>query len=102
MDYDADFEDSLIDPDEARTAKRDDRRDRKAKSGIEAQREVIQLGSQYWEQLSAFGQSIGKLTPKDTGILQACSQMSVRPPSEAQCRAALAIADRLEKFYPQE
>ena len=102
VDYDADFEDSLIDPDEARTAKRDDRRDRKAKSGIEAQREVIQLGSQYWEQLSAFGQSIGKLTPKDTGILQACSQMSVRPPSEAQCRAALAIADRLEKFYPQE
>jgi hypothetical protein len=100
--YDTEFEDSLIDPDEARAAKRDDRRDRNAKTGIEAQREVIALGSQYWEQLIAFGQSIRKLSPKEAGILQACSQTSVRPPSEAQCRAALSIADKLEKFYPED
>lgn len=102
VDYDADFEDSLIDPDEARAAKRDDRRDRKAKSGVEAQREVIGLGSQYWAQLIAFGESIGKLTPKEAGILNACSLTSGRAPSEAQCRAALAIADKLEKFYPKD
>lgn len=69
-------------------------------NGIEAQREVVSQGGQYWDQLLAFGKSIGKLAPKDAGILQACASLPGRIPTEKQCVAAVAIADRLEQYYP--
>jgi hypothetical protein len=69
-------------------------------NGIEAQREVVNQGGQYWDQLLAFGKSIGKLAPKDAGILQACASLPGRIPTEKQCVAAVAIADRLEQYYP--
>jgi hypothetical protein len=97
--YEPGFRNVLIDPAAARTAQRDGRNDRKQVKGIEAQREVVNQGAQYWLQLLAFGNSIGKLAPKDAGILQACTSLPQRVPTEKQCVAALSIADRLEQFY---
>jgi len=97
--YDSDFRDSLINPEEARATKREERKDRDAKSGIEAQTEVVIQGGEYWAQMLAFGKSIKQLSPKDAGILQACTYLPAKIPTEAQSVAALAIADKLEKFY---
>jgi hypothetical protein len=97
--YGADFADTLIDPEEARSAKREERRDKEVTSGVEAQAEVVRQGGEYWSQLLAFGQSIKKLTPKEVGILQACARIPTSIPSEKQCVVALDVADRLEKFY---
>lgn len=98
--YEPGFAESLIDPEQARAAKRDERKERQARSGVEALREVIGLGDDYFNQVLAFGQSIRKLNPKECGILRACTNLSVRIPSEKQCIAALAIIDELEQHYP--
>jgi hypothetical protein len=97
--YEGDFRDWLIDPDEARASKRDERRERNAKSGVEAQTEVVNQGAEYWTKLLAFGNSIHKLSPKEASILQACTHLPAKIPSDKQCQAALLIADKLEQFY---
>lgn len=97
--YEKEFQDSLIDPEEARSYKRDQRKEREAISGIEAQSEVVAQGGQYWAQVLAFGQSLGKLNPTEVGILGVCAQVPTKIPSEKQSLAALKVADRLEQFY---
>ena len=72
---------------------------REAISGIEAQSEVVAQGGQYWAQVLAFGQSLGKLNPTEVGILGVCAQVPTKIPSEKQSLAALKVADRLEQFY---
>lgn len=97
--YEADFKAALIDPEEARANKVEERRERAIKSGVEAQTEVVSQGGDYWAQLLAFGNSIKKLSDREAGILQSCSLIPSKIPSERQAQAALAIADKLEKLY---
>lgn len=97
--YDPGFEVVLIDPEAAKAAKRDKRRERQEVDGIEAQRMVLEQGADYWLQWLAFGQSVRQLSPKDAGILQACSMQSNRLPSERQSIAALEIVERLSEHY---
>ncbi len=102
VDYGQDFWDNLIDPAEAKAVTRTAKQARQLVSGIEAQREVVNQGAEYWNSLLAFGRSIRKLTDKEQGILRACTQMPTKIPSEQQSLAALAIADKLEEFYPKD
>lgn len=97
--YEPDFSDVLIDPEDAKSVRRDERKDQQITSGVEAQSEVVRQGGEYWSQLLAFGQSIRKLTPREVGILQACSKVPTQIPSEKQCVIAVQVADRLEQFY---
>jgi hypothetical protein len=97
--YEKEFASILIDPEEARSHKREERRERKEVSGIEAQTEVVNQGGAYWARLLAFGKSIGQLNHVEEGILEFCSQIPRKLPSDKQSVAALRIADRLEKFY---
>jgi len=99
LQYEKEFYDSLIDPEQARAHKRDERRERQEKNGIDAQAEVVNQGGEYWSQLLAFGKSIGKLDPREQGILDACTRLPTKIPTENQSKAALAIADKLERFY---
>ncbi|MGF7170805.1 hypothetical protein FHS91_002493 [Sphingobium xanthum] len=97
--YEREFHDSLVEIQEAQAFKRDERRERAAKNGVDAQREVVIQGGEYWAHVLAFGKSIGKLNPKEQGILSACAQLPAKVPSEKQCHAALEIVNRLEAFY---
>lgn len=97
--YERDFHDSLIDPQQARVVKRDERRERDARNRIDAQAEVVLQGGEYWERLLAFGQSLNQLTEREQGILRACAQIPDRVPSERQCQVALEIVSRLEAYY---
>lgn len=97
--YEKEFADCLIDPEDARSHKRDQRRERELISGVQAQSEVVSLGGEYWSQVLAFGKSIGKLNPTEVGILGVCAQLPVKIPSEKQAQAALRIVDRLEQYY---
>ncbi|MEI5688949.1 AIPR family protein [Sphingomonas kyungheensis] len=98
--YDPSFDTAIIDREALRAVDRDTRVAKRELNGIEAQREVVNQGGKYWSQLLAFGKSIGKLPPKEAGILQACASLPGRIPTEKQCIAAVAIADRLEQYYP--
>jgi hypothetical protein len=97
--YAVGFENILIDPEAVRVAARDKRKAKQQVNGIQAQRDVVNQGGDYWSQLLAFGKSIGKLDPKEMGILQACTMLPNRIPTERQCIAAVGIADRLEQYY---
>jgi hypothetical protein len=97
--YEKEFVSILIDPEEARSHKREQRLERKEVSAIEAQTEVLNQGGAYWAQLLAFGRSIGKLSPADAVILEICSHIPRKLPSDKQAIAAVRIADQLEKFY---
>jgi hypothetical protein len=97
--YDAGFNSIVIELDALRAVDRETRVAKRELNGIEAQREVVNQGAEYWSQLLAFGRSIGKLPPKDAGILQACTSLPNRIPTEKQCVAAVAIADRLEQYF---
>jgi len=97
--YSAGFVSVLVDPETLRSLTRDKRKAKRQVNGIEAQRDVVNQGGEYWSQLLAFGKSIGKLDPKEMGILQVCASLPNRVPTEKQCLAAVAIADRLEQYY---
>jgi len=97
--YDEGFNSVVIAREALRTVDRETRVAKREVNGIEAQREVVNQGGEYWAQLLAFGKSIGKLAPKDAGILQACTLLPSRIPTEKQCVAAVAIADKLEQYY---
>ena len=98
--YGNDFGDALIHPEDAKSAKRAERKDKEPVSGVEAQTEVVRQGGEHWSSLLAFGTSIRKLSPKEVGILQACAKIPTHIPSEKQCVIALGVADRMEQFYP--
>lgn len=97
--YDPGFKNILVDPEMIKANRREKRRERQEVNGIEAQRDVVNQGAAYWNQLLAFGQSIRKLNPTESGILQACTRIPEKLPSEKQCIAALSIADKLEQYY---
>lgn len=97
--YDASFGSVVIAREALRVADRDTRVAKRELNGIEAQRKVVNQGGEYWSQLLAFGKSIRKLAPKDAGILQACTLLPRKIPTEKQCLAAVAIADRLEQYH---
>lgn len=97
--YDASFETVTTERASLRAVDRDIRAAKRQLNGIEAQREVVNQGGEYWAQLLAFGKSIGKLAPKDASILQSCTSIPRRIPTEKQCLAAVEIADRLEQYY---
>jgi hypothetical protein len=94
VDYDGGLDDYLIEPQEARAAERDGRREEAMISGIEAQSKVVSLGSAFWEKLRDWTASNRSFSMKDDGILKACSQQERRLPSERQCILAVEILGR--------
>lgn len=97
--YEQDFWDNLIDPESERARKITEKRESNLISGIAAQSDVVVQGADYWSQLLAFGISIGKLDVREQGILKSCTYLPDKIPTEKQSAAALAIAEKLEKFY---
>ena len=95
LDYGPGFESCLISVEAARATEREGRRDRRELDGIAAQTEVVQLGPDFWRDLSARGVADQKLSPRDDQILQICAAIPRRIPSESQARHALDVLRRL-------
>jgi hypothetical protein len=89
----------LIDPEAARTVQRDKRRENKEADGIEAQRTVVEQGADYWAQWRDYGRSVKQLDTREAGILDVCSRMPGRLPTERQSVAALEIVERLSQYH---
>lgn len=92
--YGGALSDQLIDPEEARAAQRDGKREESMISGIEAQTTVIELGADFWGRLRTWTAPNRSFSMKDDGILKACSQLGRRLPSERQCVLAVTILER--------
>lgn len=92
VDYGASFGDCLMSAEDDRAALRDGRREAAIVSGIDAQSKVVTAGKDFWLHLHEWGQSRGSFTPREGGIIRACT--TSRPPSEKQSIAALQILAR--------
>lgn len=95
IDYDEDFESCLTFVETARTEKRDEKTKKAITDGINAQSEVVTLGSGFWKEVLSWGRERKRLTPKDQQILEICTSMPRRVPSDQQSMHALDVLGRL-------
>lgn len=90
-----DISDLLIGTAERRERASEGRRDQRMVDGIQAQATVAEIGSAEWASLRDWARSSGmRLTPSENGILEAATQLRLRPLSEAQSVKAMAVMER--------
>jgi hypothetical protein len=74
------------------------RKDQKVLNGIQAQMVAVNAGGAFWQDVLRWGRERGALSPKESGILDACAGLPTRLPSEAQSVVAIATFERLKKM----
>ncbi len=95
--YDDDFDDCLIDQNEARTEVRQARADRTMVSGIEAQIKVTNAGGKFWANLLEWGRVNRKLSPREAQTIEICASYPRKIPTEFQCQQAVTVLERLKE-----
>lgn len=65
-------------------------------NGINAQTEVIALGSKYWQQLMAWAQKRRMLAPEEEKALTIASRIPSKIPTDWQCRQLLSLRMKVE------
>lgn len=96
LDYPSDLRDYLLTPAEATAAVDEERKKKAVTSGIEAQSTVVSLGAAFWKGALEWGKDRRLVTPKEAGILETCTRIPDRLPSEKQCLIAIEVLERLE------
>lgn len=97
LSYPPEFYDSLIEPEEAKSDDDDVTDDENLTKSVEAQKKVFELGAQFWAEAKAWGRAQKLLSPSEFGVLDVCSKMPSRLPSEKQTQFALEVLSKLEK-----
>jgi hypothetical protein len=96
LDYPTGLKDYLLTPAEAASAVDEERKKKAVTSGIEAQSTVVNLGAAFWKSALEWGKAHRLVTPKEAGVLETCSRIPDRLPSEKQCVIAVEVIERLE------
>ena len=96
LDYPSDLREYLITLAEAAAAVDEERKKKAVTSGIEAQSTVVNLGAAFWKGALEWGKDRRLVTPKEAGILETCTRIPDRLPSEKQCLIAIEVLERLE------
>lgn len=95
LDYPDGLQRNLISQEEANAAQRDDRKDQgEFKSAIEQTR-VFDLGANFWADCLVWGKQCKALSPREAGILETCSRIPGKLPSERQCELAIRTLEKL-------
>ena len=94
--YDDDLGNHLIRPEDADSVVREARKEQTAITGMEAQMKVVNLGGEFWAEVSRWARINRKVTPKEAGILETCTSIPLRMPSEKQSIIAISVLERLE------
>ena len=94
--YPRNLKDYLLTPAEAASNVDDERKKKAVTSGIEAQSTVVNLGADFWKGALEWGKVHRLVTPKEVGVLETCSRIPDRLPSEKQCVVAVEVLERLE------
>jgi hypothetical protein len=97
LNYGADFDSCLTLVDTARGARREEKVRKVMTAGINAQAEVVNRGAEFWKELLAWGHQGNRLSPKDSQILEVCTLMPRRIPSDLQARHALDCLARMQE-----
>lgn len=95
LEFRSDISDILIGTAERRERASEGRRDQRMVDGIQAQATVAEIGSDEWASLRDWALRSGmRLTPTESGILEAATRLRLRPLSEAQSVKAMAVLER--------
>lgn len=94
IDYGPELMNCLVEPEEARATQRDERREAKVISGIEAQSKVVEAGGGFWKRIRSWGAEKRMFSPKEDGILKSCELIPLKLPSEKQSVIALNLLER--------
>ena len=95
LEYPTAVEDALISIEEARSIADAGRKDIAITDGVELQKRVFELGSEFWQKLLAWGTENRLLSPREAGILKTCSGIPQEIPSERQCVLAMKTMKKL-------
>jgi hypothetical protein len=93
--YDRDFRNCLVLAENAESAVREGRAKKTMTDGINAQVQVVKLGSGFWGNVLEGARARQDMTPKELGILQVCASIPQRLPTDAQSKAALDVLARI-------
>lgn len=96
LDYGDAFSDVLAEPEEARSEEADIIEDENLTKSVEAQTKVFELGASFWEEVKDWGRAKRLLSPSEYGVLDVCSKIPARMPTERQTSSALEILTRME------
>jgi hypothetical protein len=92
----AEYLDELITPTDAREAARDAHQEEREGERIAALTQVVNAGPDFWRGLRSWGRERRALTPREDGILDTCSRIPDRIPSDAQANVAMTVYGRLQ------
>lgn len=86
----------LTDPEDAKSEDVEIVEDENLTKSVEAQARVFELGATFWAELKAWGRAKRLLSPSEYGVLDVCSKIPARMPTERQTSFALEILARME------
>ena len=90
--------DLLIDIGEQSSRNREGRKDQKLVDGLTAQADAATFGASNWNALRDWVRnSKMRITPSESGILDAATRVNLKPLSEAQSIKAMAVLERARK-----
>lgn len=77
---------------------KDAKRSAELDQSVNTEIEVFKLGSELWRSALAWGISKDLLSPKERGILETCTAIPRKIPSNKQCTVALATLNKLKEM----
>lgn len=86
----------LLDKDEDRELQRVSKKDQRVDDGIENQRIVLELGSNYWASARKWGREQSITSPDEDGMLAVAASMPRKLPTEKQSWRLIQIKEKLE------
>lgn len=97
LDYGKDFESCLTLKETAKSAEIESNKKKREIDGIAAQSQVVKLGPDFWRRVLDYGLSKRDLSQKDEQILQVCTSLPRKIPSELQAKHAISVLERLRE-----
>jgi|TARA_Y100000815_G_C13334872_1_gene497432 hypothetical protein len=94
--YGADFQDVLVEEDEAKAEEHEVTEEESLTRSVAAQTRVFELGAAFWAEAKAWGRSKRLLSPSEYNTLEICAKIPSRLPTERQTEFALEILAKLE------
>ena len=97
LSYPEEFTKMLVDPEVTISKDREITKDEDLTKGIEAEKEILNLGAAFWERAKIWGRERKLVSPSEFGVLDHCSRIPARLPTEKQALFALTVIKKLEE-----
>ena len=95
LDYPDTLDSWVITVEEANAVKQHDRSERNADKSVIEQTRTFELGAGFWSECYVWGRQMKALSPREAGVLEICSKIPEKLPTEKQCDLAMRALEKL-------